>query len=49
MNQQPDWRYMMYQNPKISNDYHKLFEESKKKDDLSDSYLQGLYFIDLNN
>jgi len=42
-------RYMMYQNPKISNDYHKLFEESKKKDDLSDSYLQGLYFIDLNN
>ena len=24
-------RYMMYQNPKISNDYHKLFEESKKE------------------
>jgi len=42
-------RYMLYQNPKISYDYHKLFEESKKKDDLSDSYLQGLYFIGLNN
>ena len=42
-------RYMIYQNPKITFDYHKLFEESKKKDDLSDSYLQGLYFIDLNN
>ena len=42
-------RYMLYQNPKIPHDYHKLFEESKKKDDLSDSYLQGLYFIGLNN
>ena len=41
-------RYMLYQNSKISYDYHKLFEESKKKDDLSDSYLQGLYFIDHN-
>lgn len=42
-------RYMLYQNQLISHDYHKLFEESKKKDDLSDSYLQGLYFIGLNN
>ena len=39
---------MLYQNQLISHDYHKLFEESKKKDDLSDSYLQGLYFIDNN-
>ena len=38
-------KYMLYQNIKISYDYHKLFEESKKKDDLSDSYLQGIYFI----
>ena len=42
-------RHMIYQNPKISYEYHKLFEEEKKKDDLSDSYLQGIYFIGLNN
>ena len=25
--------------------YVQLFTESKKKDDLSDSYLQGIYYI----
>ena len=27
-------------------EYHKLYDTSKKKDDLSDAYLQGIYFID---
>ena len=26
--------------------FKNLFEESKKKDDLADSYLQGIYWID---
>ena len=33
----------MIQNEK--DEYKELFEESKKKDDLSDSYLQGIYYI----
>ena len=31
---------------KIDKKYHVLYDTSKKKDDLSDSYLQGIYFID---
>ena len=30
---------------KFYNDNHKLFDESKKKDDLSDSYLQGIFWL----
>ena len=29
--------------------YIDLFNNSKKKDDLSDSYLQGIYYIDVIN
>ena len=43
-------KYMIHQNPHINKKFHKLYEESKKKDDLSDSYLQGIYYINkLNN
>ena len=42
--------YMIKENKLIDEKYHKLYDESKKKDDLSDSYLQGIYYIDkLNN
>ena len=37
---------MIRENEKIEEKYHKLYDTSKKKDDLSDSYLQGIYFID---
>jgi len=41
---------MIRENDKIDTKYHELFDSSKKKDDLSDSYLQGIYFIgQLNN
>jgi hypothetical protein len=41
---------MIRENDKIEEKYHKLFDNSKKKDDLSDSYLQGIYYISqLNN
>tara|TARA_Y100001935_G_C17182398_1_gene445798 strand:- start:437 stop:877 length:441 start_codon:yes stop_codon:yes gene_type:complete len=41
---------MIRENIKIEKKYHELFDSSKKKDDLSDSYLQGIYFIgQLNN
>jgi hypothetical protein len=41
---------MIRENIMIEGKYHKLFDSSKKKDDLSDSYLQGIYFIgQLNN
>jgi len=41
---------MIRENDKIEDKYHKLFDNSKKKDDLSDSYLQGIYYISqLNN
>ena len=36
---------MIRENDKIDKKYHKLYDESKKKDDLSDAYLQGIYFI----
>jgi hypothetical protein len=37
--------YMIRENDKIDDIYRKLYEDSKKKDDLSDAYLQGIYFI----
>ena len=37
--------YMIHENPHINECYHQLYDESKKKDDLSDSYLQGIYYI----
>lgn len=36
---------MIRENEKIDKVYHKLYDTSKKKDDLSDAYLQGIYFI----
>jgi len=36
---------MIRENEKIDKKYHKLYDISKKKDDLSDAYLQGIYFI----
>ncbi len=37
---------MIHENPHIHKKYHELYENSKKKDDLSDAYLQGIYVID---
>lgn len=37
---------MIRENDKINEKYHVLYDTSKKKDDLSDAYLQGIYFID---
>jgi hypothetical protein len=37
--------YMIRENIHIDKVYHKLYDESKKKDDLSDAYLQGIYYI----
>ena len=37
---------MIRENDKIDKAYHVLYDSSKKKDDLSDAYLQGIYFID---
>jgi len=37
---------MIRENDKIDEVYHSLYDTSKKKDDLSDAYLQGIYFID---
>ena len=38
--------YMIKENKEIDPKYHELYESSKKKDDLSDAYLQGIYYID---
>ena len=38
-------KVMIDENDKIEDKFKKLFEESKKKDDLADSYLQGIYYI----
>ena len=41
---------MIHENSYIDKKYHKLYDESKKKDDLSDAYLQAIYYIEkLNN
>jgi len=37
--------YMIRENIHIDKVYHKLYDDSKKKDDLSDAYLQGIYYI----
>lgn len=37
--------YMIKENTKIENKWLQLFSESKKKDDLSDSYLQGMFYL----
>jgi len=37
--------YMIRENTHIDKVYHKLYDESKKKDDLSDAYLQGIYYL----
>ena len=42
--------YMIKDNINIDTKYHILYDSSKKKDDLSDAYLQGIYYINkLNN
>ena len=38
-------KYCDYMIQEEKDEFKKLFEESKKKDDLSDSYLQGIYYI----
>ena len=38
-------KWMIHENIKIDDKYKKLFEDSKKKDDLSDAYLQGIYWL----
>ena len=35
----------IHENTEIDPKFHELFKESKKKDDLADAYLQGIYFI----
>ena len=37
---------MIKENEKIDKKFHELYDSSKKKDDLSDSYLQGIYYIE---
>ena len=37
--------YMIRENPHIDSVFHQLYDDSKKKDDLSDAYLQGIYYI----
>ena len=37
--------YMIKDNSAIDSKYHKLYDDSKKKDDLSDAYLQGIYYL----
>ena len=41
--------YMIKENIHIDKVFHKLYDESKKKDDLSDAYLQGIYYINKIN
>ena len=38
-------KIMLQENINIENKYKEMFHESKKQDDLSDSYLQGIYWI----
>ena len=38
-------QYMITENQKIEDKWRKLFNESKKKDDLSDAYLQGMFYL----
>jgi len=41
--------YMIRENSHIDKKYHELYDDSKKKDDLSDAYLQGIYYINKLN
>ena len=41
--------YMIRDNLHIDKEFHKLYDDSKKKDDLSDAYLQGIYYINKLN
>jgi hypothetical protein len=36
---------MIHENDKIDQEYKDLFNGSKKQDDLSDAYLQGMYWF----
>ena len=38
-------KYMINENDKIDQKYRDKFQNSKKQDDLSDAYLQGMYWI----
>ena len=38
-------RWMMENTTEVSDDFKKLFHDSKKKDDLADAYLQGMYWL----
>ena len=38
-------KYMISENKDMNQKYRDLFDKSKKKDDLSDSYLQGMYWL----
>lgn len=38
-------KYMISENKDINQKFRDLFDKSKKKDDLSDSYLQGMYWL----
>lgn len=37
--------HMIHENTHISEEFRKLFKDSKKQDDLSDAYLQGIYWL----
>ena len=37
--------HMIHENEYISEELRDLFRNSKKQDDLSDAYLQGMYYI----
>ena len=37
--------WMIQENTAISDEYREMFSSSKKQDDLSDAYLQGMYWI----
>ena len=41
--------FMIKDNLHIDKKFHKLYDDSKKKDDLSDAYLQGIYYINKLN
>jgi len=42
-------KYMIGENEKIDSEFKDLFNSSKKKDDLADAYLQGIYWLNKLN
>ena len=38
-------KWMISENGEVDQEYRDLLEESKKKDDLADAYLQGMYWL----